>query len=71
MEICIAEGKILNDMVMWVLENDLGVRHRVYQDNFYNSVNLVQNLLKHKLRVCGIVRLNIGISSIWRKRQKS
>ena len=24
-------------------------------------MNLVQNLLKHKLRVCGTVRLNIGI----------
>jgi hypothetical protein len=37
MEMCIAEGKKLNTMVMSVLENNLGVHHHVYQNNFYNN----------------------------------
>jgi len=61
MEICIAEGKILNDMVMSVPENNLGVHHRVYQDNFYNSVNLVGILSKHTVTGCGTVGPNRGI----------
>jgi len=39
MGIRLAEGKKLNDRVMSVLENN--IHHHVYQDNFYNSVNLV------------------------------
>lgn len=58
MEICIAEGKKLNDKVMSVLENNLGVHHRVYQDNFYNSVNLVGILLKHTVTGCGTMGPN-------------
>jgi hypothetical protein len=71
MEIYTAQGKKLNDTVMSVLENNLGVHHYVYQDNFYNSVNLVGNLLKHKIRVCGTMRPNRGIRKIWRKRQRN
>jgi len=52
-EICIAEGKKLNDRVMLVLENNLGVHHLVYQDNFYNSMNLVGILSKHTVTGCG------------------
>jgi hypothetical protein len=48
-------------MVMSVLENNLGVHHHVYQDNFYNSVYLVGNLLKHEIRVRGTMRPNTGI----------
>jgi hypothetical protein len=36
MEIYTAQGKKLNDTVMSVLENNVGVHHHVYQDNFYN-----------------------------------
>jgi hypothetical protein len=50
MEIYTAHGKKLNDMVMSVLEHNLGVHHHVHQDNLYNSVNLVGNLLKHKIK---------------------
>ena len=46
---------------MSVLKNNLGVHHHVYQDNLYNSVNLVENLLKHKITVCGKIRPNKGI----------
>ena len=39
----------------------LGVHHHVYQDNFYNSVNLAENLLKRNIRVCGKMTPNKGI----------
>jgi len=46
---------------MSVLENNLGVQHHVYQDSLYNSVNLVEKLLKHRIIVCGKKRPNTGI----------
>jgi hypothetical protein len=49
MEIYTTQGKKLNDAVMSVLENNVGVRHRVYQNNFYNRVNLTENFLKRKI----------------------
>jgi hypothetical protein len=58
MEIYTAQGKKLNDTVMSVLENNVGVHHHVYQDNFYNSVDLTENLLKRNIRVCGTMRPN-------------
>jgi hypothetical protein len=61
MEIYTAEGKKLNDTVTSVLENNVCVHHHVYQDNFYNSVNLAENLLKRNIRVCGTMRPNRGI----------
>jgi hypothetical protein len=70
MEIYAVQGKKLNDMVMSVLENNLGVQHHVYQDSFYNSVNLVGNLLKHKIRVCGTMRPNRGIPKDLEKEAK-
>jgi hypothetical protein len=51
MEIYTALGKELNDIVMSVLENNLGVHHHVYQDNLYNSVNVVENQLEYKITV--------------------
>jgi hypothetical protein len=61
MEICIAEGKKLNDRVMSVLENNLGVHHHVYQDNSYNSVSLMGILSKHTVTGCGTVGPNRSI----------
>ena len=61
MEIRTAEGKKLNDMVMSVLEHNLGVHHHVYQNNFYNSVNLVGILSKHTVTRCGTMGPNRGI----------
>jgi hypothetical protein len=69
-EIYTAPGKKLNDKVMSVLENNLGVRHHVYQDNIYKSVNLVENLLKHEITVCGKIIPNTGIPKVLEK-QKS
>jgi hypothetical protein len=57
MEIYTAQGKKLNDTVMSVLENNVGVHHHVCQDNFCNSVNLAENL-KWNITVCGMMKPN-------------
>jgi len=46
-----AEGKKLEDMVLSLLDRNLGQNHYVYQDNYYNSVRLAQTLLDRKTRV--------------------
>jgi hypothetical protein len=52
---------------MLVLENNSVVHHHVYQDNFYKSLMLSENLLQHNISVCGCVggggktRSNTGI----------
>jgi hypothetical protein len=69
MEIYTAQGKKLNDTVMSMLENNVGVHHHVYQDNFYNSVNLAENL-KRNIRVCGTMRPNRGIPTDLEKEAK-
>ena len=51
-----AQGKKLNDTIMSLLENDVGVHYHVYQDNFYNSVNLAEKLMKCNIRLCGTMR---------------
>ena len=56
-----AEGKKLEDTVLSLLDGNLGQNHHIYQDNFYNSVRLVQTLLDRNVRVCGTMRANRGI----------
>jgi hypothetical protein len=46
---------------MSVLENNLGVHYHVCQDNFYDSVNLAEDLLKFSMRACGTLRPDGGI----------
>jgi len=61
MEIYSAEGKKLEDTLLSLLDRNLEQNHHIYQDNFYNSVRLVETLLDRKVRVCGILRVNRGI----------
>jgi hypothetical protein len=70
MEIYTAQGKKLNDTVMSVLENNVGVHQHVYQDNFYNSLNLAENLVKRIIRVCGTMRPNRSIPKDLEKEAK-
>jgi hypothetical protein len=42
----------------------------MYQDNLYNSVNLVENLLKHQLTVCGTIIPDMGIPKAPEKQAK-
>jgi hypothetical protein len=46
MEIYSAKGKKLDDTVLLLLDRNLSQNHHIYQENFYNSVKLVQTLLE-------------------------
>ena len=61
MEIYAAEGKKLDSTIFSVLQPNLDLWHHVYQDNYYNSVAIVEHLLQRKTRVCGTVRSNRGL----------
>jgi hypothetical protein len=61
MEIHTAEGKKLQDTVLSLLNRNLGHNHRLYQDNFYNSVKLAETLLDRNVSVCSTMRANRGI----------
>ena len=36
----------------------VGKNHHVFVDNFFNSVNLAEDLLQDKIYICGTVRSN-------------
>jgi len=61
MDVYSAEGKKLEDIVLSLLDRNLGQNHCIYQDNFYNSVRLAQTLLDRNVRVCGTMRANRSI----------
>jgi len=61
MDIYWAEGKKLEDIMLSLLDRNLGQNHHIYHDNFYNSVRLAQTLLDRNMRVCGRMRANRGI----------
>ena len=56
-----AEGKKLDDTVIPLLHRNVGQKHHIYQDNYYNSVTLAQTLLDRNMRACGILRASRGI----------
>jgi hypothetical protein len=62
MEMYMAEGKKLEDRVLSCLERNVGQNHHIYRYNFYNSVRLAETLLDRKMRVCGTMMANKGIS---------
>jgi hypothetical protein len=61
MEIYTAEGKKLEETIFFVLESYLDIWHHVYQENYYNSVDIAGKLLLSKIRICGTIRANRGI----------
>ncbi|XP_020292495.1 piggyBac transposable element-derived protein 4-like [Pseudomyrmex gracilis] len=50
----------LEDTVLTVTEPYRNMWHHVYQDNYYNSVNLTRTLLSNKTRTCGTIRKSGG-----------
>jgi hypothetical protein len=62
MEIYTGEGKKLQETILTVLRPYLGIWHHMYQDNYYNSVATAEVLLHNKIRFCGTVRENRGLS---------
>ncbi|KAI4476082.1 hypothetical protein M0804_013878 [Polistes exclamans] len=57
-----ADGKILEETVLSVVGPYKNMWHHIYQDNYYNSVNMAKIFLKNKLRVCGTIRKNRGLA---------
>ncbi|XP_025162453.1 piggyBac transposable element-derived protein 4-like [Harpegnathos saltator] len=53
-------GQPLATIVMGLLTPSYGKWHHLYIDNYYNSVELAENLLEKKIRVCGTIRQNRG-----------
>ncbi|XP_068618055.1 piggyBac transposable element-derived protein 4-like [Battus philenor] len=53
-------GQPIPKTVMELLASSYGKWHHLYMDNYYNSVELAENLLEKKIRVCGKIRQNRG-----------
>ncbi|XP_047365376.1 piggyBac transposable element-derived protein 4-like [Vespa velutina] len=53
--------KLLKDIVIKLLKNVTGKWHHLYMDNYYNSVELAEDLLMKKIHVCGTLRKNRGL----------
>lgn len=53
--------KPLKNTVTKLLENVTGKWHHLYVDNYYNSVDLAEDLLMKKIHVCGTLRQNRGL----------
>jgi hypothetical protein len=58
MEIYTAEDNKLEETIFSLLESYLKY---VYQDNYYNSVEIAEKLLPRKRRICGAIRARRGI----------
>jgi hypothetical protein len=56
-----AEGRMLEDTVLSLLDGNLGQNHHVYLDNFYDCVKVAETLIDRNVRVCGTMRANRGI----------
>jgi hypothetical protein len=61
MDIHAAEWKKLEDIVLPLLDRNLGQNHHIYLDNFSDSMKLAETLLDRMVRVCGTMRANRGI----------
>jgi len=48
-------------MVNFLLKPYEGKGYHLYQDNYYNSVHQMNELLQKLIRVCGTIRVNRGI----------
>lgn len=57
-EIYCGQGKKLQDTIATILRPYFGYWHHLYMDNYYNSVNIAEFLLRNKIRVCGTIRAN-------------
>jgi hypothetical protein len=53
------------------LEPYLDQNYRVYQDNYYNSVEIAEHLLSRQVRVCGTISENRGLPPDLKKDPKS
>jgi hypothetical protein len=61
MKIHTVEDKYLEEGILSLLESFLVLWHHVYQEGYYNSVEIAEKPLLRKTRVCGTIRANKGI----------
>ncbi|CAF1549098.1 unnamed protein product [Didymodactylos carnosus] len=61
LEIYCAKGLKLRDTILNLMTPYFDLWHHLYMDNYYNSVENSQILLKHKIRICGAIRINRGV----------
>jgi hypothetical protein len=52
----------LEETIFSVLEPYLEQNYHVYQDNYYNSVEIAEHLLSRQVTVCGTIRTNRGLN---------
>lgn len=55
------DGSRLQDTVLQLLQQYENLWHHVYMDNYYNSVDTCNLLLRHGFRSCGTIRKNRGL----------
>lgn len=55
------QGYPLQATILHLLDPYLNLWHHVYMDNFYNSVDTSELLLRNKVRSCGTIRQNRGL----------
>ncbi|EFN76502.1 PiggyBac transposable element-derived protein 4, partial [Harpegnathos saltator] len=61
MEIYCTEGKKLDQTIMSLLDKNICLGYHLYMDNYYNSINTAELLMKNDTRVCGTIRANRGV----------
>lgn len=57
-EIYYAQGKSLITTIFSMLSPQLNLWHDVCMDDYYNSVKVAEELLKHKTNICGTIKAN-------------
>ena len=55
------EGRKLAETILDILTPYKDKYYHVFMDNYYNSVDINETLLKHKIRSCGTIRVNRGL----------
>lgn len=70
-EICWNETENTEKAIMAVVEPCLGVWHHVYQNTYYNSARIAENLLQKKTKTCGKIIRKRALPENFRKRANS
>jgi hypothetical protein len=60
-EIYSGKSKKLEETILSILEPYKNMWYHLYQDNYYNSVEIAKKLFENKIRVCGTLRSNRGV----------
>jgi hypothetical protein len=71
LEMYSAEGRKLKEPILSILEPYLHQNYHVYQDNYYNGVEIAEHLLSIQVRVCGTIRVNRSLPPDLKKYSKS